>query len=175
MKEAKILNTWQLIILVSLRFLIGWHLLFEGISKLINPNWTSAGFLNESQWIMSGFSQWIVSNAGVLSAVDFINTWGLIAIGLGLIVGLFSRIAAISGAILLFIYYLNNAPIIGIEYSIPSEGSYLIVSKTLIEAVALLVLLIFPTSHIVGLDLFLNRFKKSIKTNKLKGGNEDDN
>lgn len=166
MKDSKQYTPWQLTVFVALRFLIGWHLLFEGVSKLLTPNWTSVGFLNESQWIMSGFSQWIVSNAGVLSAVDFLNTWGLIAIGLGLIVGLFSRVAAVSGAILLFIYYLNNAPIIGIEYSIPSEGNYLIVSKTLIEAVALLALVVFPTSHIVGLDLFLNRFKKSIMTNK---------
>ena len=166
MKGSKNFTTWQLIVLVSLRFLIGWHLLFEGVSKLLTPNWTSAGFLKESQWIMSGFSDWIISNAGVLSAVDFLNTWGLIAIGLGLILGLFLRITAISGAILLFMYYLNNAPIIGIEYSIPSEGNYLIVSKTLIEAVALLALVVFPTSHIVGLDLFLNRFKKRIKTKK---------
>lgn len=166
MKDSRIYTPWQLIILVSLRFLIGWHMLFEGVSKLLTPNWTSAGFLSESQWIMSGVSDWIVSNSTVLSAVDFLNTWGLIAIGLGLIVGLFARTAAISGVILLLIYYINNAPIIGIEYSIPSEGNYLIVSKTLIEAVALLVLVIFPTSHMVGLDLFLIRFKKSIKTNK---------
>ncbi len=171
MTDSRIYTPWQVIVLLSLRFLIGWHLLYEGVSKLLTPNWTSAGFLTESQWIMSGFADWIISNAGVLSAVDFLNIWGLIAIGLGLILGLFLRITAISGAILLFMYYLNNAPIIGIEYSIPSEGNYLIVSKTLIEAVALLALVIFPTSHIVGLDLFLNRFKKSIKTNKLKGGN----
>lgn len=166
MTYSRIYTPWQLIVLLSLRFLIGWHLLFEGVSKLLTPNWTSAGFLTESQWIMSGFADWIISNAGVLSAVDFLNIWGLIAIGLGLILGLFLRITAISGAILLFIYYLNNAPIIGIEYSIPSEGNYLIVNKTLIEAVALFALAIFPTSHIVGLDLFLNRFKKSIKANK---------
>ncbi len=79
---------------------------------------------------MSGFADWIISNAGVLSAVDILNIWGLIAIGLGLILGRFLRITAISGAILLFMYYLNNAPIIGIEYSIPSEGNYLIVNKS---------------------------------------------
>ena len=52
--------------------------------------------------------------SGVLNAVDFLNTWGLIAIGLGLILGLFTRAAAISGAILLFVYYLNNPPLIGL-------------------------------------------------------------
>lgn len=64
----------QLTSLVILRFLIGWHLLYEGISKLLNPNWSSIGFLKESQWILSGFSKWIISNGSVLSAVDFLNT-----------------------------------------------------------------------------------------------------
>jgi len=64
---------------------------------------------------------------------------------------------------LLFIYYLNNAPIIGIEYSVPSEGNYLIVSKTLIEAVTLIALAVFPTGNIIGLDVLVARFKKRKK------------
>ena len=112
---------------------------------------------------MSGVAQWIISNSGVLSVVDFLNIWGLIAIGAGLIMGLFTRTAAISGAILMFIYYLNNAPIIGFEYSIPPEGNYLIVSKTLIGAVTLLVLTVFPTGAIIGLDVWVARFKNKKK------------
>ena len=158
MNDIKKITTLQLFSLVALRFLIGWHLLYEGISKLIYPGWTSAGFLKESKWILSGFSQWILSNSSVLHVVDFLNTWGLIAIGLGLILGLFSRLAAISGAILLLIYYLSNPPLVGLEYSVPFEGNYLIVSKTLIEAVALFALALFPTSSIIGLDVFVTRF-----------------
>jgi thiosulfate dehydrogenase [quinone] large subunit len=138
--------------------LIGWHLLYEGIAKLLIPNWSSAGFLNESKWIFKGFSGWIVSHASVLSVVDFLNTWGLIAIGLGLILGLFTRAAAISGTILLLIYYFNNPPLIGLEYSLPSEGSYLIVSKTLIEAIALIALAVFPAGYFAGLDSIASRF-----------------
>ena len=144
----------QLSVLVLLRFLVGWHLLYEGLTKYLSPNWTSVGFLKESQWVMSGVAHWIISNATVLAVADFLNVWGLIAIGIGLILGVLSRPAAIFGAILLFIYYLNNAPITGIEYSIPAEGSYLIVSKTLIEAVVLVLLAVFPTSKIIGLDSF---------------------
>jgi thiosulfate dehydrogenase [quinone] large subunit len=39
----------------------------------------------------------------------------------------------------------------------PSEGSYLIINKNLIEAAALVVLALFPTSNVVGLDQFLKR------------------
>ena len=160
MKSTKTFTTFQLTALVLLRILIGWHILYEGISKLLMPNWTSALFLRDSQWILSGFADWIVSNEGVLSAVDFLNTWGLIAIGAGLVLGLFTRLAAYAGMALLLMYYLNNIPLIGIEYSMPAEGNYLIVSKTLIEAAALLVLPIFPTGSAFGLDIFISRFTK---------------
>ncbi|MBA7559036.1 hypothetical protein ES708_00649 [subsurface metagenome] len=164
MKDTKTLTTLQQTTLVMLRFLIGWHLLYEGIAKLLNPSWSSAGFLIESKWVLSGFSDWVISNSGVLHVVDFMNTWGLIAIGAGLIVGLFTRIAAISGAFLLFMYYLNNPPLIGLEYIMPSEGNYLIINKTLIETVALLIFVFFPTGSIVGMDVFIDRFKIKIKS-----------
>jgi thiosulfate dehydrogenase (quinone) large subunit len=169
--DSKVYTKLQLITLVALRVIIGWHLLYEGVSKLLTPGWSSIGFLSESQWIMSGSAKWIISHSGVLTTVDFLNVWGLITIGLGLILGLSTRIAAFSGAVLVLIYYFNNAPIIGIEYSIPAEGNNLIVNKTLIEAVALLVLTVFPTGSIVGLDVFIARFKnikKNIKWLKKK-------
>jgi thiosulfate dehydrogenase (quinone) large subunit len=166
MKNNKIYTSLQMTVLVALRLLIGWHILYEGISKLMIPSWSAVGFLQESKWILSGFSQWIISNAGVLSLVNFLNTWGLIAIGVGLIIGLFTRAAAISGAILLFMYYLNNPPLIGLEYSVPTEGSYLVVSKTLIEASALIALAVFPTGHMAGLDVYVSRFRN--RNNKIK-------
>lgn len=161
MKSTKTFTTFQLTALVLLRMLIGWHILYEGISKMLTPNWTSALFLRDSQWILSGFSDWIVSNDGILSMVDFLNTWGLIAIGAGLILGLFTRLAAYAGMGLLIMYYLNNIPLIGMEYSMPAEGNYLIVSKTLIEAAALLVIALLPTGTVFGLDMFISRFTKS--------------
>lgn len=150
---------WQLTFLVALRFLIGWHLLYEGVAKLLNPQWSSVGFLKESQWILSGFANWVVTNPNILNTVDFLNTWGLIAIGLGLILGMFSRVAAVSGFVLLVVYYLNCPPLVGIEYSLPADGNNLIVNKTLIEAFALAVLALFPTGSILGLDALLGRFK----------------
>jgi thiosulfate dehydrogenase [quinone] large subunit len=158
----------QLTTLVVLRIVIGWHCLYEGVTKLMNPGWTSAGYLSESKWILSGFSSWIINHGGVLSAVDFLNAWGLVAIGAGLILGLLARPAAIAGTILLMVYYLCNPPLIGLTYSVPLEGSNLVVSKTLIEAVAMFVLVVFPTSKIIGLDMFLARTKYSKEQIKIK-------
>jgi thiosulfate dehydrogenase (quinone) large subunit len=159
MKETKTFTTPQLTALVALRFLIGWHVLYEGFSKLLAPNWSSLGFLKESKWIFSGFANFVITHSSVLKVVDFLNTWGLILIGLGLIFGLFTRLAAYSGVLLLLLYYFNNPPLIGLEYSVPMEGNYIIVSKTLIEAIALWVVVLFPTSYIFGLDMFIEKYK----------------
>jgi thiosulfate dehydrogenase [quinone] large subunit len=161
MKDNNSYSTLQITTLVILRLVIGWHILYEGIAKLLNPNWSSIGFLSESKWILSGFANWIISNPGVLKTVDFLNTWGLIAIGAALMLGIFMRFAVVAGTILLLIYYLNNPPLIGLEYSIPSEGSNIIVNKTLIEAIALFLLAVFPAHAVYGLEsLFTKKLKK---------------
>jgi thiosulfate dehydrogenase [quinone] large subunit len=157
----------QKFILVVLRLLIGWNFLYEGVSKLLIPGWSSAGFLNESKWLLKGFSGWIVSHDGILRVVDFLNTWGLIAIGLALILGLFTRAAAISGTVLLMLYYLNNPPLIGLEYTLPSEGSYLIVSKTLIEAASMFALIVFPAGSFAGLDSIRAKFSFHKRKNEV--------
>lgn len=148
---------FQLTALVVLRMLIGWHFLYEGVAKIANPYWSSAGYLSESKWWLSDVFVSLAANPGALGVVDFLNKWGLVLIGLALVVGLFTRFATVVGAILLFIYYVAAPPFVGLTYAMPTEGAYLIVNKTLIEAVALLVLIAFPTGKLFGLDRLLAR------------------
>ena len=68
----------QLYGLLGLRVLIGWHLLYEGIAKIMNPFWSSAAFLLDAKWIFSGVAKWMVSNPSILGFVDNLNIWGLI-------------------------------------------------------------------------------------------------
>jgi thiosulfate dehydrogenase [quinone] large subunit len=138
--------------LVTLRVVIGWHFLYEGVSKLTNPNWSSVGYLLDSQGIFKGFFYWMANDTVILGIIDFLNVWGLIAIGLGLILGLLTNLAMWSGIVLLAFYYLSHPPIVGVSYAQPMEGSYLLVNKTLIELIAMIVLAGFPTGRIVGID-----------------------
>jgi len=150
-----IVNNQQLYSLVLLRVLIGWHILYEGVSKLINPYWSSAAYLLDSKWIFAGLAKTIVSNPILLTISDYVNMWGLTLVGLCLLLGVFSRQAALSGMVFILLYYLFAPPFLGLEYSRPGEGSYIIVNKNLIEACALFVLYHFPTSHLIGLDYIL--------------------
>ncbi len=149
----------QLTALVILRVVIGWHFLYEGMVKLLNPYWSSAAFLLETKGIFKGVATSIVASPGALGIVDFLNKWGLVLIGLGLIAGCLTRMASVSGMVLLLLYYVFHPPLIGYTYVTPVEGSYLIVNKNLIELFALFALTIFPTSSIIGLDRFIS-FKK---------------
>ena len=162
-------TTWQTTILVALRVFIGWHFLFEGLVKLLNPYWSSAGYLVESRWIFSGLFEAIAASPAILAIVDFLNIWGLILIGLGLILGACTRVATLAGMVLLALYYLSNPPFYGYTYSMPSEGSYLIVNKNLIEFLALWVLYLFPTGRMIGLDRFSFFIKAKFVNRKPEG------
>lgn len=146
--------------LVTLRVFIGWHFLYEGLVKLTNPDWSSVGFLLDSKGFLSGLFHSLTYKPAILQTVDFVNEWGLILIGLGLILGLFTRLSTLMAIILLALYYLSHPPFPGLVFAIPAEGSYLIVNKILIELGALLVLYVFPTGNI-GIDglVFLDNKK----------------
>ena len=147
---------FQLTALVALRMLVGWHFLYEGVAKLTNPLWTSAGYLQGSQGWFSGLFKDLANNPGLLSFADGLNQWGLVAIGLALLLGSFVRVASVSGIVLLALYYLAAPPFPGLEYAIPTEGSYLFVNKIIVEIAALLVIMALPTSHRIGLDRLIH-------------------
>jgi thiosulfate dehydrogenase [quinone] large subunit len=142
----------QLTALVALRFAIGWHFFYEGVSKAANAYWTSAGYLDQSQGFMSEWFADLASNPSTLAIVDFLNVWGLILVGLGLMLGFLTRTTTLFGIVMLLLYYLATPPWPGFVYSIPAEGAYLIINKNLVELCALFVTLFFSTGHLVGLD-----------------------
>jgi len=98
----------QLIGLVILRILIGWHFLYEGISKLVNPYWSSAAYLLDSKWIFSSLAERIVANPTLLEFTDSVNMWGLTIVGLSLLLGFMSRYCAIAGLVFVLLYYFND-------------------------------------------------------------------
>jgi len=151
-------NELQLCGLIGLRVLIGWHFLYEGVAKLLNPFWSSAAFLLDAKWIFSGIAKWMVASPSILGLVDYLNMWGLTIIGMCLVLGLFSRYASYTGMLLVLVYYLFTPSLWWLDYSRPGEGSYLVVNKNLIEACALFVLYQFPTSEIIGLDRLLIKY-----------------
>ncbi|WP_430813383.1 DoxX family membrane protein [Carboxylicivirga sp. RSCT41] len=149
------LNAFQLCSLVVVRILLGWYLLYEGLAKLFNPHWSSFGYLKSAQGFLSGFFHSLADSSQAIDVVNFLNIWGLIAIGLGLILGILGRIASLSGAFLILLYYLAHPPLIHANEVLMTNENTLWVDKNLIFISVLVLLYLFPTSNIIGLDRFI--------------------
>ena len=159
----------QSVALIVLRTLIGWHFLYEAYFKIMSPAWsrgggpltpwTSAGYLQGASGPLGGIFHRLV-NAGWTVWLDRSVKVVLLVIGLSLILGLFTRVGLSLALAMLALFYLLYVPTLGIPQP-NNEGTYLIVNKTLIEAAAVAVLLMFDTGRIAGLDLFLKRGKYS--------------
>jgi len=150
-------------VLLCLRIVIGWQLLYEGLAKLLTPDWTAAPYLLLSRGFFPGFFHWLGSIPGLVGVVNFLNTWGLILIGAGLILGCMTRLASGFGVALLALYYLAQPPLIRTNYWAPVEGHYMVVNKTLVELMVLVVFLFVPAGALWGLDRLLQsrRLKKA--------------
>jgi thiosulfate dehydrogenase [quinone] large subunit len=151
---------WQIFALTTMRVLIGWHFLYEGLVKVYTPWWTAKAYLLGSVGPLSPLFRSIAGSETILHIVNTLNEWGLVIIGLGLFVGLFSKICKISGMILLILYYMAYPPFAGLSIDAHVEGSYWIVNKNLIEMGALFILYVFPSSRITGLDRFLKIYSE---------------
>ena len=141
--------------LILLRLFIGWHFLYEGILKVLNPSWTAQGYLMSSQGFFKSFFTWLGSD-GMIGITDSLNIALLIIVGLTLILGIFEKFGAAAGAILLLLFYLSHPAFPGMPQG-PAEGSYYIINKNLIEMAALIVLYNFNTSQVFGLKMLLGK------------------
>ena len=137
--------------LVMMRLSLGWLFFYAGVTKIINPNWSAAGYLQGAKTGVSFYS-WLLQPT-ILPIVDFLNEWGLTLIGLALIFGLLVRLSSILGALMMLLYYL---PILDFPY--PNAHAYL-VDEHIIYITALLVLFAFRAGRVWGWDQkFASRF-----------------
>lgn len=151
-------------IITIIRMAVGWHFLYEGISKLITNGWSAESYLMNTNGWFSGFYHWLALSPVRLEMVDILNIYGLILIGLALFVGAFTRIACLAGALLLTLYYFAYPPF-GISLLNSWEGHLYIVDKLFIEA-AILLFLFFYKEKGYGLDAIWQMCKHKICRDK---------
>ena len=160
MKNTHCYTRAQLLWLVVLRVLIGWYFLYEGIAKVLTPDWTCYGYLMDSQGPFASLFKILTENQTVIAIIDAVNIYGLILIGLSLILGCVNHIGYIGAISLIALYFLSHPPLLDVRYAFRPEGSYLWVDKNFIMLGAVVVLMVFPTSKIIGLDRFIFRKNK---------------
>jgi thiosulfate dehydrogenase [quinone] large subunit len=141
-----------MVAITVLRVIVGWHFLYEGIAKLTSASWSAAGYMKQARGPFADLFRWLAAQPNLLANADLITMWGLTVVGVLLILGLFTRLSSLAGIGFILLFYLCNPPFVGYFYSLPAEGSYLIVNKQLVELGALLVILVSGSGQFAGLD-----------------------
>jgi uncharacterized membrane protein YphA (DoxX/SURF4 family) len=155
-------KTIRRIFITVIRVAIGWHFLFEGLSKIMAGNWTASAYLSNTTGFLSGFYHWLANSPVLLQTTDVMNMYGLLLIGLALFIGLYVSAASVFALLLLFLYYFAYPPFGGSLIG-ASEGHLFIVNRIFIEAIALFFLL-YSRDKGYGIDrliLFLKKPKKA--------------
>ena len=124
------------------------------------PAWSAEGYLKGAKTLAS-FYGWLI-RPDILPVTNFLNEWGLTFIGVALILGVFVRLSAILGSLMMLLYYF---PVLDFPY--PNVHSY-IVDEHVIYLFALLVLGAFRSGRTMGLEGWCSNLPLCRKFPKLR-------
>ena len=151
--EGMKLSRGPLIAITVLRVFVGWHFLYEGLAKLTAPSWSAAGYLKQARGPLAEQFRWLATQPDTARQCGPRHDVGAHAGGAVPDPGPVHaagepRRDRLHPAVL----SVPPRPSSGYFYSIPSEGSYLIVNKNLVELCALVVILVTRSGLFAGLD-----------------------
>ncbi|MCC6934729.1 MAG: DoxX family protein [Candidatus Yanofskybacteria bacterium] len=138
-------------ILAVLRIAMGWMFLYAGVTKLLDPEWSAAGYLQNAK-ALTGLYHWLAS-PGILPVTNALNEWGLTLLGISLTLGAFVRFSAPFGALLMVLYYLA----LGFPY--PNPNAF-VIDQHIIFALVLMFLAASSAGRFWGLDAW-QRFNRA--------------
>ena len=161
MTQSGSLGVAQQVALVALRFGIGWHLFYEGWGKLTAVQWTARGYLAGATGPLAPWFRALAEQPFSLQLLDRAVVWGLIVLGALLMIGLFTRAAALLASLQLLSIYLAAPPWPAHGFApLTPMASELYVNKIVIEVLALAVCIAFDTGRLSGLDLLVPRWRR---------------
>lgn len=130
-------------ILFLFRICLGWTLLYSGISKILDSDWTLISYFNNATTFPQFYAT--LATPEYLNTVNLLTEWGLTLLGAAIILGLFIKfIAPIAALVLLFLYFpLLDFPHVGEQY---------IVNENIIYILGLMVLMTTNAGRYWGLD-----------------------
>lgn len=147
MKIGNMTNAAKLAIFL-LRVAIGWLFFYAGWSKVITyftdaKDWTASGFLGRLE---GPFSSYFSSMAGS-PLVDKLNAWGLLLIGIAMILGILVRWSAFWGIIIMILYWAAGFP----------PDNAIIIDDHIIYSLVFIVLAAIGAGRIWGLDNLIEK------------------
>ncbi len=142
------MTTFERVTLLLLRLALGWLFLYSGVTKVLDPTWSSVGYLKGAQTLPGVYAA--MTSPSVLPVIDAVNAWGQALLGISLILGLFVRLSSVLGAVLMLLYYL---PVLKFPYV--AHG--FLVDDHIIYGLALLYLAAVRAGRTFGLEDWCSR------------------
>jgi thiosulfate dehydrogenase [quinone] large subunit len=134
-------------LIVALRLITGYWFLHAGVTKLMSPEgFSAAGWLTGATQgtLVAPITVWAGQTPWLLGFANFMIPVGEALIGLGLIVGLLTRLAAFFGGFLMVFFYLGNA-----------DFAHGYVNGDLFGLLMFVIVGVFAAGRIFGLDSYL--------------------
>ncbi|WP_144903138.1 DoxX family protein [Halobellus captivus] len=145
------LHTLSVWFILALRLMMGLAFFQSGFDKVLSGSFSAAGYLQNAPAANGSPAADLFAAMGQMPwFVDFVNVavpWGEILIGLGLIVGAFSRLAAFWGAFMMLLFYLGNWDIS--HGYINGDFAYMLVFLSVAA---------FGAGRILGLDAYIEQY-----------------
>ncbi|UTF54427.1 DoxX family protein [Natronosalvus rutilus] len=143
------LHTLSVWFILALRLMMGLAFLQSGVDKVLSGEFGAAGYLGSRE--AGPAADLFVSMAETGWFVDFVNIavpWGEVLIGLGLIFGVLTRLAAFWGAFMMLMFYLGNWEIS--HGYINGDFAYMLVFLSVAA---------FGAGRILGLDAYIEQYE----------------
>lgn len=147
--EKSVNQSWFATSFSLLRIVLGVQFLMAGLDKI--NDWSAAGYLAGAS---GPFADFFRSLAGSI-IVDQLNIWGLILIGIALILGLLVRPASFFGAILMLLYYFAD---------LEGNIAHGIIDSHIIYVLVFVMFMAGGAGHMFGLDGIIKRQVRKSKT-----------
>ena len=145
------LHTLSVWFILALRLMMGLAFLQSGLDKVLSGSFSAGGYLTQGVpnngspvadlFVAMGNTPWFV---------DFVNVavpWDELLIGLGLLVGAFTRLAALWGAFMMLLFYLGNWDVA--HGYINGDFAYMLVFLSVAA---------FGAGRVLGIDAWIERY-----------------
>src|SRR3989344_9521779 len=101
------------------RIALGWLMFYAGITKVLDPEWTAAGYAMSAE-TFPGLYAFFASPVNI-GWINFVNEWGLTFLGISLILGIGVRLSSILGVALMVLYYFAI-----LQFPYPNAHAYIV-------------------------------------------------
>ena len=146
------LHTLSVWFILALRLMMGLAFITSGLDKLVGGGFSAAGYLaNQPSNAGSPLADLFVSMSQTPWFMDFVNIavpWGQLFIGLGLLFGVLTRLAAFWGAFMMVMFYFGNWDVT--HGYINGDFAYMLVFLSVAA---------FGAGRIYGLDRYIEQYE----------------